>query len=62
MTAQEIRNKQHEIKIRIDNGENYNKLKVEFQPILDEMNKKGKSIASKFGKKFNKFKFEIIIR
>ena len=41
---------------------NYEQAKQEAEPIISEMNKKGKEIAEKHGQKFRKFTFAGLMR
>ena len=53
----------NDIKIKLQLGIiNYDEAKKEAEPIITEMNKKGKEIAKKFGKKFKPFTFVSLMR
>lgn len=40
----------------------YDQAEVEAQPIIEEMNRRGREIAKKYGRKFTGFKFSEVIR
>ncbi len=58
----DFRKKVNEIKNRLDKGENYEMLKKELEPFLDEMNRRGEKIAKKNRRKFYKFTFIGMVR
>lgn len=52
-----------EIKYKLNTGViDYYQAKQEAEPIINEMNKKGKEIAKKFGQRFRPFSFAGLMR
>ncbi len=63
MINMNYRNKINEIKIKLITGKiDYYKAKEEAQPIIDEMNLKGKEIAKKYNQKYKPFTFSSLMR
>lgn len=61
--AQQNRQDIEEIKIALACGFiSYEEAKIEAKPILDKINKKGKEIAKKYGKKYYPITFTEIMR
>lgn len=57
------RNCIEKIKLELLTGKiTYDEAKIKLQPIIIEMNKKGKEIAKKFNQKFKPFTFVQLIR
>jgi hypothetical protein len=52
-----------EIRTLLAQGEiTYDKAREKAEPIIEEMNRRGKFIADRFGRKFNKFNFSSLMR
>lgn len=62
LTANDFRNKISEIKSKMVSGISYEQVKSEFEPYLEEMNKRMEAIAKQHGKKFKKLTFNYIMR
>ena len=63
MTGIYLRNKIQDIKTKLACGYiEYDEAKKEAEPIIAEMNRLGKEVADKFGKKFKKFTFITLMR
>ena len=63
MTGHEYRAKLGQIKGKMLRGElTYDEAKKEAQPIIDEMNKLGREIAAKYGKRHTNFTFGYLMR
>lgn len=63
MTGQEYQTKINQIRGKMLRGElTYDEAKKEAQPIIDEMNKIGREIAAKYGKRHSNFTFAYLMR
>lgn len=61
--AQQNRQDIEELKLALAYGHiSYDEAKIEAKPILDKINKKGKEIAKKYGKKYYPITFTEIMR
>jgi hypothetical protein len=49
-------------KTKLQRGKEYNLVKQELQPYIDEMNRRGKEIAKEHGTKFKEFTFTYLVR
>ena len=63
MTGQEFRDKISEIRGEMLSGKiTYDEARIKAQPIIDEMNKIGREISAKYGKKHHDFSFASLMR
>lgn len=63
MTGQDYQNKINQIRGKMLRGElTYDEAKKEAQPIIDDMNKIGREIAAKYGKRHSNFTFAYLMR
>lgn len=63
MTGQDYQNKLNLIKAKMMRGDlTYDEAKKEAQPIIDEMNKIGREIAAKYGRRHSNFTFAYLMR
>lgn len=63
MTGQDLRDSIQNIRGRMLKGIiTYDQAEVEAKPIIEEMNRRGREIAKKYGRKFTGFKFSEVIR
>jgi hypothetical protein len=63
MTAQDLKNKIDEIRTALFRGAlSYDDAKLQAQPVIDEMNRRGREIAQKYGKSFRPFSFATLMR
>lgn len=63
MNGQDYRNALQEIRCKMLRGLiSYDEAKAEAQPIIDEMNKKGREVAKKYKQKFKGFTFSSLMR
>lgn len=63
MTNVDYRLKLAEIKLLFTTGQiTYHQAKEKAQPIIDEMNSKGKEIAKKYNQRFKPFTFSYLMR
>lgn len=63
MTGQIFREQINEIRNEMLSGRlTYDEAKAKAQPIIDEINQKGREIAAKYGKKHHDFTFAYLMR
>lgn len=63
MNGQDLRDKITEIRNAMLSGLlSYDEAREKAQPIIDEMNKRGREIAAKYGKRFRGFSFASLMR
>lgn len=63
MTAQELKDKIDEIRLAMFRGIlSYDEARAKAEPIIDEMNRRGREIAKKYGKSFRPFSFAALMR
>lgn len=63
MTGQDLRDRIDEIRLALNKGLlSYDVAKTQAEPIIEEMNRRGREIAQKHGKSFRPFSFISLMR
>ncbi len=63
MTAQDLKDRIDEIRVALFRGLlSYDEAQEQAKPVIDEMNRRGREIAKKYGKSFRPFSFAALMR